>query len=125
MTDFIVAYFWHVLAVCIAPLAGFAWAQWYKISGTPKPVALKVAIFNGAISAIFSFLLWPGDFAEKAKIGLLIGSVCPFIIAAWFLVVKKFAPDQASSLTGSGDDYTIVPGFKINLKDEDKTQPRD
>lgn len=125
MIDFIVQYWWHILAVCVSPLAGFAWSQMFKVSRKNKPSAYCVAIFNAVVTTVFSFILWPGDIIEKTKMALTIGSIWPFLILGWFIVAKRYAPEQYESLTGSNGDVTIMPGLKIKKKDQDITQPRD
>ena len=62
---------------------------------------------------MFAFMLWPGEWGEKGKIGLTVGVIQPFLIWGWFAAAQRFAPKQAESLKGTNGDLTILPWTKV------------
>lgn len=124
ISNFIVNYWWHMLAVLIAPLLGFIAGQWFKalwrnVRGH-KPSSWTTGSFNAWISGAFAFWFWPGSLEESAKIGLAVGMSSPIIVWVWFMVAARYAPKQVAQLKGTdGEDLTIIPWIYKGKNNED------
>lgn len=114
LSHFVVTYWWHMLAVLIAPLLGFIAGQWFKAAWRKlkghKPSSWVTGSFNALVSGILAFWFWPNDMQEALKIGLAIGMISPIIVWVWFMVAARYAPKQVAQLKGAdGEDLTIIP----------------
>lgn len=119
--DFITDYFWHLMALTIAPLLGFTVGQMYKVSKNPRPGQMRIIFVAGIMTGVISFWFWPGTLDESAKIGLTTGIGGPFIVWLWFQAASRWAPDKGESLKGTNGDLTILPWVKVKKKKMDPT----
>jgi hypothetical protein len=113
--DIFVEYFWHILALAIAPLLGFIVGQYYKANLRDRQItqpSVYVSLLNGVVSGGFAFWFWPtSDINEAAKIGAMITILSPIIVWAWFTIAKRWAPKQIEAFKDSGaaEEMTIIP----------------
>jgi len=109
-------YFWEMLAIGIAPIMGFIVGQYYKAhlrDAGLKRSSLTIATINSVVTFIFAFWFWTGDYNESLKIGAAVGIISPIIVWIWFILGKRWAPNQMKSFKDSDledtDEITIIP----------------
>jgi len=112
MIEFVVKYWWAIMAIGVSPMFGYAVAQRVK-AVRPKPsnaVIINAAGLSTAISAFGFWMEYSGILSQSIMMGVTIGMMQLLMVRAIFGLLDRFAPKVADRMAeGTDDSSTILP----------------
>ncbi len=120
MTEFVIAYWWAIMAIGVSPLFGYAVAQRVK-AVRPKPsnaVIINAAGLSTTISAFGFWMEYSGVLSQSIMMAVTIGMMQLLMVRAIFGLMERFFPKVAKRIEEGTDDTSTILPWKNKSNDD-------